>query len=738
MKWRMRLLVGAIVTAIAGAAMAGWLIARTSSPPTGPVILISIDSLRADRVGAYGAQRAGTPNIDALAAESVVFERAYSHSPLTVPAHLSILSGRLPLDTGARDDEGYVLPEKPLLLPALLRRRGFKTAGIVSSALLGRETRLAAAFDFFDDEVPARSPSTPPSAVSRDGAAALTVAERWVEQQSTRFFLFLHLDEVRAGGRQPAAPDSYGSAVRRADQLVGRLVQFLKARDLYDRAVIVLLSDHGEALGDHGEQGHGVFLHDATLRTPLVIKMPGQEGAGRRRADVVQHADVATTILDLMGAPRPSGVRGRSLRHVLASDDATLGAAPVYAETHYPRLRFGWSALASITDGRFRFIRAPRPELYDLERDPGERDNLADRQPETVARLSGLLDKFTATAAEPPSLLTDEDRHALSALLRDARAPASPGRGAGGAAPANDALPSEARAPVDPKDRLTVLDKLRRADELRRERRFAEAADTYDEVAVTDPGNPAAWRAAGELFLESGQAREALDAFRRLLQLVPEDAGAIAGAARALARLGRLDEAARVAAFAARIDPVSGSDLLVRLNLRRRDYAAARIAADAARQTDAASPLLLLTEGVELFEAGKHEEALPRLEEAVQLTAARRVQTADVRVYAGEALTRLRRYAEAEARLNDELTWFPESVQAREALAAVYHDTGRTSDIPDLVQDLIRWSPTPEGYAAAFRVSTLAGDRKGAATLRAEARQRFGEGPLRAAEQGRK
>ncbi len=753
-RWRVRILVGAIVTAIVGAAMAGWLVARTSSPPSGPVILISIDSLRPDRLGAYGSRRERTPNLDALAADGVVFERAYSHSPLTVPAHMSILSGRLPFETGAIDDVGYVLPEKLPLLPALLHRRGFKTAGIVSTALLGRESGLSKAFDFFDDDVPARTPSTPPAAARRGGEATLTVAERWIDQQGTRFFLFLHLDDLRAAGDgqvsaggtdgrpRPAvtAAERYDGSVRRVDQLVGRLVGFLRARDLYDRAVIVLLSDHGEALGDHGEPGHGVFLYDSTLRTPLVIKLPKNEGGGRRRSDVVQHVDVPTTILDLMGAPRPSGVRGRSLRHLLASDDATLAAAPVYAETNYPRLRFGWAALTSVTDGRYRFIRAPRPELYDLTQDRAERDNLAASNPAKVAELSALLDKFKPAAAVPtPPTLSEEDRQTLLALAAENRAEgrtaSAPGHvGPTAAAPAPAAPDAAAVEPIDAKDRLPVLEKLRAAEELTAERRFADAVAVYREVQAMDPAVPVAWRASATLLLNTGQARDALDAFRRLIQLHPDDPIAIAGAARALARLGKLDEAARIAAIAARVDPVSGNDVLVRLELRRKDYAAARLAADAARQADSASPLPAFTEGVELYQGGKYEESLTRLDEALQLSTASRVQMPDVRFYAGDALARLRRYADAEARLGDELKWFPENVRAREALASVYQATGRAGEIAAVVQDLVRWSSTPEGYAAACRLSTAAGDKKGAADLRSDARQRFGESAVRAAE----
>lgn len=758
--WRLRILVGAIVSAIAGAAMAGWLIARTSTPPSGPVILISVDSLRADHLGAYGYPRGRTPNIDALAAAGVVFERAFSHSPLTVPAHATVLSGRLPFETGVRDDEGAKIAAKPPLLPALLHRRGFKTAGVVSSGLLARHTGLATAFDFFDDELPRRSPATPAGSVHRDAAASVEVAKRWVEQQGNRFFLFLHLEEPRAPHVAPArfagqAP--YDAEIRAVDEQIGAFVEFLKARDLYDRAVILVTSGHGDPLGEHGEKEPGLFLYGATQHVPLIVKMPKDEGAGRRRSEVVQHIDIAPTVLDLMGAPRPSSLRGRSLRQLLDSEEARLAPAPVYAESLAPRTRFGWSPLTSVTDGRYRYIRSPRPELYDLLQDRAEQTNLAAANPAKLAELSAALDRQLAAApAAASSVLTPEDRLLVTGATPAAAEPVPAGstteRASHGTATAPKVGSPEAQAaetgttvaneaaatPVlaDPKDRLAVYDRVRAANTLAAEMHMVEAVAAYRQLTAEDPGMPDVWRRLGEALLATGEASEGLEAFRAATRLAPENAAAILGAANALVKLGHLAEAERHAAVAVKLDAEAGTELLVSIALRRADMARARQAAEQLAEADEATPMTALVYGVELCQGGKYQEAVPRLEEAVRLAGARPVQTPEVLAYLGEALLRLGKHGDAEARFTDELKWFPESVRAREGLASVYLATGRTSQVPPLVTDLVRSAPTPEGYAAAARISTLTGDKAGAAALRAESRKRFGEDPQPAAAGG--
>jgi arylsulfatase A-like enzyme len=411
-RWRYRFVVGLIWCAVFAAAVAGWRYARSSGPALGPIVLVSIDSLRADRLPVYGYEKGRAPAIDALAADSVAFERAYTHSPLTLPAHVSLLSGLLPFQSGVRDEIGFPIGEGVSLLPQLLRRRGFKTAGVVSSELLRAETGLGAAFSFFDGGLAAASGArpqfTPPF---RDGAEALQVAERWIETaDTTRFFLFLHL---------PGPPDgsSYDAWLTATDELVGRLVAFLKKRGLYSGGVLVLTAGHGLALGDHGEEGHGLFLYEPTVRVPLVIKLPRRDGGGRHSTALVQHIDVAPTVLDLVGAPRPAKLGGRSLRNVLDSPAAVLPPRQVYAESLAPRFRFGWSEVQSLTDDRHRLIRAPRAELYDVLQDPRERHDLAESEPAKLEELGAALEKLTAGAAPPQfTPLQEPERERMLAL----------------------------------------------------------------------------------------------------------------------------------------------------------------------------------------------------------------------------------------------------------------------------------------------------------------------------------
>ncbi len=240
------------------AAVGGWRYARASAPVNGPIIVISIDALRADHLPAYGYRKVRTPAIDALAHDGVVFERAYSHAPQTLPAHVSLLSGRLPFETGVRDTLGFVVTPGERLLPQMLRERGYATGGIVSAYVLRKETGINRGFDFFNDEMPPSSPERSAGQVQRDGAESEALAERWLDTSgSSRVFLFLHLYEPHKPYTPPArfaeyAP--YDGEIAYADEIVGRLVRYLKTHQLYDRSTIILLSDHGEGLGDHGEQ----------------------------------------------------------------------------------------------------------------------------------------------------------------------------------------------------------------------------------------------------------------------------------------------------------------------------------------------------------------------------------------------------------------------------------------------------------------------------------------------------
>src|SRR5262249_9493377 len=402
------------------AALGGWRSGRASGPVSGPIILVSIDPLGADPRPAYGYRKVKTPAIDALAADGVVFERAYSHAPQTLPAHAALLSGQLPFETGVRDNVGFTIRRGERLLPQMLRDRGFTTAGIVSASVLRAATGISQGFDFFDGEMPAASPELSIGQVQRDGAESERIAERWLGSIGTaRAFLFLHLYEPHKPYAPPerfSAYAPYDGEIAYADEIVGRLIRYLKSHQLYDRSTVILLADPGEGVGDHGEQEHGLFVYDEAIHVPLIVKQEGNVGAGRRVVDLVQHIDLVPTILDLVRAPIPGGLRGRTLKPVL-DGTGRLDPTTVYAEALYARYHFGWSELTAVTDDRYRYIKAPREELHDLQHDPREQTTLAADRPQARQALRGALDAVAGGAAiQAPHEVTAEARERLQAL----------------------------------------------------------------------------------------------------------------------------------------------------------------------------------------------------------------------------------------------------------------------------------------------------------------------------------
>src|SRR5262245_3829558 len=283
------------------AAVGGWRYARASAPLSGPIVVISIDTLRADHLPAYGYAKVKTPAIDALAADGVIFERAYSHAPQTLPSHVSMLSGRLPFEHGVRDNIGFTVKADEPLLPRLLHDAGFATGGFVSAYVLRDETGIARGFDLYDATLPPSSPEVAVGELQRDGMQTLAAADRWLDSTSSRrLFLFFHIYEPHSPYTPPQrfnALAPYDGEIAYADEIVGGLLDSLKRRGLYDNALVVLTSDHGEGLGDHGEQEHGLFVYRETIRVPLIVKLPGNHER-RHVSTPVQHIDLLPTIVD--------------------------------------------------------------------------------------------------------------------------------------------------------------------------------------------------------------------------------------------------------------------------------------------------------------------------------------------------------------------------------------------------------------------------------------------------------
>jgi choline-sulfatase len=511
-RWRYRFVVALIWVAVLAAAVAGWRYARASGPAFGPIIVISLESVRADHLPVYGYARIRTPALDALAADAVAFDRAYAHSPLTLPSHVSMLSGLLPFQTGVRDEIGFPIRQEVSLLPQLLHRRGFKTGGVVSNVLLRKDTGLGPAFGFFDDEH-----------TGKDAAEAVKVAEQWIDTIGTgRFFLFLHLDVGPPAAGAPALTASmprvsdYDKRIVQADELLAGFIAFLKKRGLYNGGVLIVTSDHGESLGDHGEQRHGLFLYESAVRVPLIVKMPRRDGGGRHSAALVQHLDITPTVLDLVGAPRPSGLGGRSLRNVLDSPTAVIPSRRVYAETLAPRYRFGWSEVQSLTDDRRRYIKTARPELYDVLQDPRERTDLVETDAAAAEELRLALEKLTGGAPLPePAAVAEPEAASLAAMGYVPALPAPTPVEAAAAEVVPEPLP-------DPKDRVAVYNKYWQASELAEDGQAQAAVMAYRDALSGDPRLAAAWQRLATLLIEGGRVKEAADALVTLVKLSPE------------------------------------------------------------------------------------------------------------------------------------------------------------------------------------------------------------------------
>ncbi|HEX6624268.1 MAG TPA: sulfatase, partial [Pyrinomonadaceae bacterium] len=328
----------------------------TAPSKTTPVILISIDTLRSDRLPMYGYDRVSTPNLDALRGDAILYERAYSHCPLTLPSHSSMFTGLLPSEHGVRDNTGYRLEQSTPTLAELLKKNGYATAAAVSAFVLRRESGIARGFDFYDDDVEALGQRAGIGQVQRDGRATVEAAKKWLEGKTGNpFFLFVHMYEPHTPYTPPEPfnsqyKDKYDGEIAYADAVVGELIADLKARDVYDDAMIILLSDHGEGLNDHGEEEHGVFLYREAIQVPLLVKLPKSAHKGKSVAAPVQLIDVFSTIL--AQTTTPGSTRNTTARSLLTflsgGDNDDAPARPIYSETYYPRLHFGWSDLHSL------------------------------------------------------------------------------------------------------------------------------------------------------------------------------------------------------------------------------------------------------------------------------------------------------------------------------------------------------------------------------------------------------
>ena len=693
-KWRATFITTLVVIAVAGSALAGWWYARESTPVRGPIVLISVDGLRPthlplDASTDTPAAPSATPSLDALAADAVVFDRAYTHSPLTLPAHASILAGQLPFEHGVRDEAGFALKEDARSMAELLQNRGFETGAAVSSFLLRPESGVAQGFSFFDAELPDRPDAAVP-AVERDGADTTNAAAKWVRsRRGRRFFLFVQVNE------------------RSAEPTVTQLVTELKELGLYDQATIVLTADRGGAEGS-------TSLDDASLRVPLLVKQPDGEGAGRRVSVPVQHIDILPTVLDLVRAPIPPDLRGRSLRAVLERETGEVPDRPIYAESLAEHFRFGGPAKFAVASSEHLYVRGGREELIDLER-----GDVISPQPEDpeATRLRAELDRLIeGRPVESPAEIApaDEDHYAALGYL--------------GTVPtiAADSLP------LEPEEAARVLETHREAAMLAGQKKYVAAIDHLWRIARAHPQMTVVRYQLGVLYSRTGQLADAEAAFRAAALVEPDNPYIPAALATTLLRAGKLedarDRAALTVALAEHRDArarATAYETAARVALAQDDAPQAELYAEAAERDDPTLPMMAFVRGRILHEEGRYEESLAAFEEAAAAAAAHAREVRELHWYLGDTLARLDRHEEAEGQFREEIRDFPRSIRAYTSLAMLYRASNRRSGVEDTLDALIEAAPTPEGYDTAARLWTIAGEPERAATLRADARARF-------------
>ncbi|HUR80714.1 MAG TPA: sulfatase-like hydrolase/transferase [Thermoanaerobaculia bacterium] len=642
-----------------------------------PVILISIDTLRADHLPAYGYTKVETPHLDAFRRDAILFDNAYSHCPMTLPSHVSMLTGLLPTEHGVRNNLGYHFDAtQHTTLPQMLKSRGYATGAAVSSYVLRADTGLGSAFDFYDDAIPVAT-SGAASQHQRPGETTLHVARSWISQHTAQpFFFFFHIYEPHAPYTPPEpyrtryASEPYDGEIAHADAIVGEMLSFLKSSGLYDRAMIVIVSDHGEGLWQHGEDQHGILLYREVLHVPMLIKLPKNARAGERVAAPVALADLPATIAQGAGVLAPQKADRR-----------------IYSETFYPRIHLGWSELRSLVDAKQHYIQSPRSELYDVARDPQETKDILVDERRVAASMRTDLEKYPSGIQELQQI-DPEDAKKLAAL---------------GYLGSVHASSSDAALP-NPKDMLPYLDRIKNGFRLADERKFAEAVTVLRGLVKENPGLFDVWDKLGEVLVDMGQYDDAIEVYRtamtRTQRFSPEMALSLGDA---YLQAGKYDDAARYADLAMKSSPAPAHSLLARIAIERRDYATAeREATEAIGPSPQPAAMLLLAD----IYRGRND--LPRALAATEAAAQRARELGVPKLYRvdflrGDIYARMDRPADAVAAYQREIANFPENTQAYANLAIIEFIEGRTAEVDRTLDAMVKANPHPGARALAAR-----------------------------------
>jgi len=581
------------------------------------LVLVTIDTLRPDRLGCYGHSQIETPNLDKVAQLGVLFENAVSQAPLTAPSHASMLTGMYPTVHKVRDTGGFVLPSSHTTLGEILRQQGWDTAAFIGASVLKKSFGLDQGFGVYDDRMPKPAAGRMASEYpERRAGEVVDRAIRWLDSQSGKpFFLWVHVFDPHfpydppPPFRQKYAGRPYEGEVAYTDQQLGRLFEAIAKKAPSENTLIAVLSDHGEGLSEHGEYTHGVFVYDVTLRIAFTIAGPGVP-RGLRVKQQARTIDLLPTLLELLGGKAPPGVQGVSLAPAFAGKEVPTTYA--YVETLFPKINMGWAELRGIRTNRWKYIRAPKPELYDLVQDPAETTNVIARHLSEVQELEAKLKAIIVSGGR-------QDVEKVETAMVDQRTMEqlrSLGY-LGGSSQREYTLTGKG---IDPKDRTEVLRLLYLAVDSRIPalRRFG----MLRQALVRDPTNPTIYYHLGEqyasagryseamklyqdglrngvrtawlhsrlgyLYLRQGNKDEAIAAYERAAQLNPSDCESLNDLGMAYLETGRVQDAERVFKWSLAADEgyAASYNGLGLVAVQRRDLSTARGYFEKALQLD--------------------------------------------------------------------------------------------------------------------------------------------------------
>ncbi|MEO7654004.1 MAG: sulfatase-like hydrolase/transferase, partial [Bryobacteraceae bacterium] len=508
--------------------------------PPMPVILISVDTLRADRLSSYGYRGVTTAGIDAMARGGTIFSQASSQAPLTLPSHVSLLTSTFPFTNGVRDN-GEQVGANLVGLAGILKSRGYRTAAFVGGFVLDRRFGMDTGFDTYDSPFDLNGAQGADSSDLKRPADEVTAAAiRWVDANSSQpFFLFLHLFDLHTPYILPAAararfPNSgYDAALSYADAALGRFWNFLEKKGLPKKALIIFLADHGESLGDHGERTHGFFVYQSTMRVPLIFHWPEGSSTFPARVDhPVSLLDVAPTILDFLGAPRPPQFQGRSLLEFVRQK-GPFADREVYTESLYASNHLGCAPLLGMRVGRYKYIDAPKPELYDLTQDPGEARNIYTSQKANATPLARKLSNVRSLSKSPQAGRKTPSPEVVARL-----------RSLGYLASSASTAPA-AGAGVDPKDKIAAYEQSRQAIAITLSGKYAESVPLFESVLSKNPEFLDARNILGLTLQKLGRHDDAIGSFRKVLEKDSLNLSAHYNMAVTYTDLDRLDDAVK-------------------------------------------------------------------------------------------------------------------------------------------------------------------------------------------------